>query len=82
MSKEAIYDAQIAPLMDQVISIAQANGIAFVASFALPSAVDPHLECTSSTLDAECNRPAHHARALTLLFGGASLPAGNVRRLH
>lgn len=38
--KKAIYDEQIAPLMDQIANICQENDIQMLANFALKEAVD------------------------------------------
>jgi hypothetical protein len=35
MNKEEIYDAQISPLMQQVIAISEEHGIAMMASFSI-----------------------------------------------
>lgn len=51
MNKEKIYDEQINPLMAQVIELCQKNGIAMVASFAVPNDDDPNIRCTSHLAD-------------------------------
>lgn len=59
MTKEEIYDAQIAPLMTQIIGVAQAHGIAMVASFAIPSDEDENLLATTLTPDGDGDYLAH-----------------------
>lgn len=51
MNKEQIYDAQIAPLMRQIIEVCQKHGIAMVASYAIPSDDDPNIRCTTHLAD-------------------------------
>ena len=51
--KEAVYDAQIAPLMKQILEITRQHGIQMLASFALmdqdPNYNDESMVCTSYT---------------------------------
>ena len=52
-AKEAIYDEQISPLMEQILTICKDNKIAMLADFALgkdPEADDAELKCTSGLL--------------------------------
>ncbi len=53
MTKEQIYDDQIAPLMAQILAISKEHKIATFASFGLATAEDPDFECTSALLDPE-----------------------------
>jgi hypothetical protein len=56
---ETVYDAEIAPLMQQIIDIAQRCDMPFVASFQLNdgSPADPTpLMCTSASLPPGCSR--------------------------
>lgn len=46
-NKEAVYDAEISPLMAQIIAICQRAGISMLASFAIPTADNPDLQCTT-----------------------------------
>lgn len=56
-TKEEVYDQQIAPLMDQIISICQGKGIEMIATFSLPSPDDPTLACTSMMIDLDGDAP-------------------------
>lgn len=51
MNKEKLYDEQIAPLVAQIIEICQKNGVAMIASFAIPNDEDADLRCTSHLAD-------------------------------
>jgi hypothetical protein len=51
MSREAIYDAQISPLMAQIIAICKEHKIPMLADFDLNSEETPELKCTSCLLD-------------------------------
>jgi hypothetical protein len=51
MSKEDIYDAEIAPLMNEILKICQAHKIAMVASFATPSDTSDDLYVSSALMD-------------------------------
>ena len=60
MNKEEIYDNQISPLMQQIISVCQSNGIAMIASFNIahdgegPNGEDcSSLTCTSHLPDGD-----------------------------
>jgi hypothetical protein len=46
-NKEQIYDAQINPLMDAIITICKEHKIAMVATFHIPTEEDADLHCTS-----------------------------------
>lgn len=73
--KSEIYQAHISPLMLEIIDICKQNQIAFVASFSVPSASQPGLECVSALLEQECNPPAHLLQVLHLIRGNLfSLP--------
>lgn len=58
LNKEQVYDQQIDPLIDQIVEICKANGIAMVASFALPTEQAPYLRRTISGPDETGNAPA------------------------
>lgn len=47
MKKEQVYDEQISPLMDKIISICEENKIDMVATFCLEKIDDDELLCTT-----------------------------------
>lgn len=47
MNKEEIYDEQISPLMQQVISICKEHGIGLFLTACIPTVEDPHLMCST-----------------------------------
>jgi hypothetical protein len=51
MNKEQIYDAQISPLMTQIITICKAGGISMLAHFDISHDADLGLGCTTSLPD-------------------------------
>lgn len=60
LNKEQVYDAQINPLMEQILTICQAHGIAMLCTFAIPTPDDDELACTSMLPDETGeNHPAH-----------------------
>ena len=71
MNKEQIYDEKIMPLMNQILEISEQNGIAMIATFAIPTEEQPDLRCTSATLDENGTRPTDHAKALAYITRGA-----------
>lgn len=75
MNKEQVYDTQINPLMEQIIDICQAHGIAMIASFAIPTPEDGDLACTSLLPDETGDNPPSHKAALWELRGGHSFAA-------
>jgi len=62
-NKEQIYDAQINPLMAQIIEVCRQHQIAFVAAFSIPTAEDSDLQCTSAMLGSALLPPANFMRA-------------------
>jgi hypothetical protein len=82
MNKEQIYDAQISPLMRQIIEICQENGIAMMASFDIahdgegPNGEDcSNLLCTSLVPDGDGNHNKMFAGCVTFLRrGGRAAP--------
>lgn len=48
-AREALYDARIAPLMDQVVALAKVSGIPMVASFQLGGELDGETGITYCT---------------------------------
>lgn len=69
MNKEQVYDAQIEPLMSQIIAIAQANGIAMIASFHIPTPEDDGLCCTSMLPNENGESGPGHRTALRAIEG-------------
>lgn len=67
MTKEQIYDEQVAPLMKQVLSVCKEHKIAMVAQFAVPTEDDPDLLCTSALLDDQYEPHPHMIAALRVL---------------
>jgi len=67
MDKEQIYDEQIAPLMEQIIAICKANGIAMVSSFSIPTEADDGLQCTTYMPDESGDLPERYATAVRAL---------------
>lgn len=68
MTKEAIYDAEIAPLMTQIIAICKEHKIANLCSFDLgPDPIDKdddnHLTCTTAMLTPEFEPDERHLAA-------------------
>lgn len=47
MNKEEIYDEQISPLMQKVITICKENGIGLFLTACIPTDDDPHLMCST-----------------------------------
>ena len=64
MTKEDIYDNEIAPLMAQVIEICLKYGIAMIANFACPNDTDADLQALSLVPDDNGKHPANHKEAL------------------
>lgn len=50
-NKEQIYDAEIFPLMAQIIAICQKNEISMFATYDIPTEEDNGLCCTTCTAD-------------------------------
>lgn len=67
MNKEEIYDAEIAPLMAQIIDVCKTNKIAMLASFHIPTDDDENLECTTALLTGDFNPPAKLVEALKVI---------------
>jgi hypothetical protein len=67
MNKEEVYDAQINPLMAQIINICQEHKIAMLACFALPIPEDVGLMCTTALLGADHEPPQILVDALDLV---------------
>jgi len=68
MTREEIYDAQIAPLMAQILEICKANKIPMLADFDLACEADDGLKCTSYLLETEWNPGSEMLRAKDCLL--------------
>ena len=67
-NKEEIYDAQISPLMTQIIAICKEHKIAAVASFAIPIPEDDGLCCTTVLLSEDMDPPEQFLKARDALY--------------
>lgn len=67
LNKEQIYDAEIFPLMAQIVEIAKTHGIAMIASFAIPTPEDDGLACSTLLPDGEGENPPSHLKAMRIL---------------
>ena len=67
-SKEMIYDEEIAPLMNKILKICQANKIAMLAQFATPSESDKDIVCTSALLRNEFKPTKNMIEAICILY--------------
>lgn len=65
MTREEIYDAQIAPLMGEILRICKEHKLPMLADFDLSSDEDEGLKCTSALLDETWNP----AEAMVQAFG-------------
>lgn len=70
--KEAVYDAKISPLVQQIIKICKSEGIPMVMDFTFACGKNPkspadHESVTSST-DHNGWRPEHHKQAIRILM--------------
>ena len=68
-NKEQVYDAEIAPLMGQIIEICKRSGIAMLATFSLQIAEYADLCCTTVLADENGENDKNHLRALRILEG-------------
>ena len=50
-AKEQVYDDDVFPLMAQIVTVCKTHKIAMVASFAIPNADEPGLQCTTALLE-------------------------------
>jgi hypothetical protein len=66
MNKEQIYDAEISPLMAQVIAICQKNKISMFATFDVPNDEDETVTCTTCTAD-ESGKPSERIQQFNRL---------------
>jgi hypothetical protein len=89
MNKEQVYDAQIAPLMAQIIDVCKANKIPVLATFHIPTEEDENLECTTALLLRSFNPPERLIEALKIIRPPSRSPlmvttrdgSGNVIRM-
>lgn len=56
-NKEQVYDAEISPLMTQIIAVCKKNHISMYATYDIPNEEDDELRCTTCTCD-ESGRPS------------------------
>lgn len=63
---EAIYDAQIAPLMTKIIAICVEHDMPMLASFAYAQSLDRSSFCTTAILP-EDRAPIEYTRALSVI---------------
>ena len=61
LNKEQIYDAEINPLMAQIIAICQKNHLSMFATFDIPNEEDDGLACTTCLAD-ESGKPSERIR--------------------
>lgn len=66
MNKEQIYDAEISPLMAQIIAICQKNKISMFATYDIPNDEDADLCCTTCLAD-ESGKPSERIQKLNRL---------------
>ncbi|CAJ0779025.1 hypothetical protein LMG7141_00830 [Ralstonia condita] len=67
MTKEDVYDEQIAPLMKQIIAVCRENKMAMVATIHCPSATDSTLCCSTALTTDEFDPPETFRRLVGLL---------------
>lgn len=90
MNKEEVYDDQISPLMQQIITICKDNGIAMIASFNIahdgegPNGEDcSHLTCTSHLPDGDGAFDDRFSKAAVTIRQGAPRHVGmNITTQH
>ena len=92
MTKETFYDANIRPLMTQIIALCKEGDIAMLADFALDWDDDEqtHLKCTTVLLSADLNPPDEMLKAARILRPLQRSPImmtvqdgdGNVKEMH
>lgn len=70
MTKEEVYDAEIFPLMKQVIEICKREKIAVLANFQLSGKGEEDLRCTTALLDSSHEPSREQLSALSLLKDG------------
>ena len=75
MDKQEIYDEKIAPLMAQIIAIAQDHKIAMVASFAIPTEDNPDLFVSTRIKDENEEYPNFLLEMARILDRNSTAPA-------
>ena len=73
--KEAIYDAEISPLMIKIIEVCKREGVCMICSFDIGNDGDPTLNCLSRTPDENDEVSEHHANAYQAIRGESHAPA-------
>lgn len=74
--KETVHDAEIVPLMAQIIDICNRHKIAMVADFALDEDDDGQsLSCTTALLDESHSPTSQQKAALRMLYATHTLSA-------
>lgn len=78
---EAVYDAEIAPLMDRIIAICQEHGIPMMASFVYEndSDEDHGPRCVTTSLARDGWQPGKMRAAVAFLYRPAPVPSGQGR---
>lgn len=66
MNKEQIYDAEISPLMAQIIAICQKHHISMYATYDVPNDEDATVTCTTCLSD-ESGKPSERIRQFNRL---------------
>lgn len=74
-NKEQVYDARIAPLMDQIIAICKERQIGVVACFHIPNEDDENLHCTTALTTDEYGGSERLRRAVRGLHSTGSFAA-------
>ena len=67
MTKEEIYDSEIAPLMLQVINICKKHKIAHICAFSIPNEEDDGLCCTTANVTDSFDPPVSFINALNCI---------------
>jgi hypothetical protein len=76
MNKEQIYDSQISSLISKIVKICEDNGIAFIASFHIPTEKDKGLCCSTVITDQDGFNGPGHKEAFEYLYG-SPIPDNN-----
>lgn len=81
MNKEQIYDAEINPLMAQIIAICQKHKISMFATFDIPNDEDADLACTTCLAD-ESGKPSERMQRIHAFAMGGRAPTMHLRTVH
>ncbi|MCK5245024.1 MAG: hypothetical protein KAJ90_07115 [Desulfobacterales bacterium] len=68
MNKEEVYDNEISPLMNKIISICKEHKISTLCSFELPIEKDPDLVCTTALIGKEYESSDNLNSALGIIY--------------